>query len=74
MKIDRNRLVWPIITEPSETRGGIPLRLEIATRLLKGSLIHIPGHELMSGEIFRKALLAADCLIESHNETCEEEK
>lgn len=84
MKVDRNEMVGGVM-EPHETHrdgdvdyhaglhiGGIPLRLEIAARLL------VPIYADMSaakGAMFtaaKTALADADALIAAHNATCGE--
>lgn len=75
MKVDGNQLVPNIeFAEDSVGAFGIPLRLEIAARLLAGKMAnrdHIDGVDVMV--VCRGLLAIADCLIDAHNESVEGE-
>jgi hypothetical protein len=85
MKVDKNQ---PLDARATNTRfdgdmsgevivvsgGSIPLRLEIAARLLAGAMAD-PNYEPDETNVriaTRRILRLADILIEAHNETCHE--
>jgi hypothetical protein len=67
MKVDKNRILF----SGDSSWSNIPLRLEIAARLLAGAVNSDFG--VSQGDI-REALQAADLLIEEHNKTCDKKE
>lgn len=79
MKIDRNDPAHSIPASGGyDVWGGIPLRLEIASRILAGALANPEFtqdfNRKSDDEIAKRILSAADALIEAHNQTYQEKK
>lgn len=67
MKVDKNKP----ISEDAWGESNIPIRLEIASRILAGMFAQDRSmHEVAVMAL--NALEYADALIQAHNETCEE--
>lgn len=69
-KVDRNQSTIPVVTQ-RHPKGGIPLRLEIASMLLAGAISR-PNFQINNNRCI-ELFLIADALIAAHNETCGEE-
>lgn len=70
MKVHRNSPSFVIVPN-NESGSCIPVRLEIASRLIAGRAFLFNDTISRDGYI-RSALEFADLLIQAHNETCEE--
>jgi len=76
MKVDKNQRVHASNSGYSQL-GGMPLRLEIASKLLAGGLANAAVSDVFNRMqdkvIALRALQLADILIAAHNETCDQE-
>ena len=70
MKVDKNAPIFKHIPEIAGSQySNLPIRLEIASRILAGMWARPVDQICLYPE---KALAAADALIEAHNKTCED--
>lgn len=82
MKVDRNQPVNGQIDKTAELNGatyfqyhkltGMPLRLEIAARILSGMYAGKYWQETTFVDMRKMAFEEADAFIEFHNRTCED--